>query len=243
MATEWWEEFFDGDWPAIHADMWTAEQTRSQADLVARLLGDPGPVLDVPCGEGRLSRELARRGFAVTGIDLSSELLEMAAAQADREGLEIEWVREDMREIDRPGQFSGAVCWWGSFGYFDDDGNNAFLRSMVGALAPGGRFVLDTPCLETILPRFERRGWQSAGDHFTLEERRYDPATGRIESEWTLVVDGRTSRRHSSFRLYSYSQLLGMLALAGFGRVEGIDPSTDEAFAFGSNALTLIATK
>lgn len=77
-------------------------------------------VLDLCCGIGRHSLELARRGFRVTGVDRNSEYLARAKAAAQQENLEIEWVQSDMREFRRAHAFDGCINLLTSFGYFED---------------------------------------------------------------------------------------------------------------------------
>src|SRR5882672_6968715 len=99
--SNWWEHFFHG----IALDFWRAavsvEQTRAEADFLQQQLQIPGAgkILDVPCGNGRLSLELASRGFDLTGVDLASEFIEEARAESAERGLRVDWFNRDMREL------------------------------------------------------------------------------------------------------------------------------------------------
>lgn len=66
-------------------------------------------VLDLCCGPGRHSLELARRGFKVTGVDRTKLYLDEAQRQAEAEGLKIEFVQDDMRAFCRPSTFDAAI--------------------------------------------------------------------------------------------------------------------------------------
>ena len=88
---EWWQDFFSGpvlDFVYKSKDL---ETTLDETYFIEESLGlGPGSsILDVPCGAGRISIELARRGYAVTGIDLSTELLELAQSKARELKLDI----------------------------------------------------------------------------------------------------------------------------------------------------------
>ena len=126
-------------------------------------------VLDVPCGTGRVGTRLAAAATTSSGVDITERFLEMARAAVT--------VRRaaDMRELPFDEEFDAAICMWGSFGYFDDAGNLAQARAAARALKPGGRYLIDTPELETICPRFRERDW--------------------------FEVEGTASSRSSSFRL------------------------------------------
>ena len=142
---EWWRDFFSG----LTVDMWqrvvSEEQNRQEADFIQRVLGlaPPSRLLDVPCGGGRLSLELARRGFQLTGIDYSKEFLKVARSISAERGLAIAWERRDMRDLPWRKKFEGVFCFGNSFGYLDDKGNADFLKSALTVLKPGGTFVLD----------------------------------------------------------------------------------------------------
>ena len=242
---EWWEEFFKGHWVDIHASFWTDAQTTSQADSIERLLAlEPGStVLDVPCGEGRIARQLAGRGYWVTGVDRSPTLLDLAKRTAAAAGLDITWEQRDMRDLPWDGSFDAVVCWWGSFGYFDEASNASFLEATARVLKPGGRLVLENHVVETVLPHFQFRSWDRAGDGFALTENQWDHSTGRIEGTWTLIVDDKQTVKKASIRLYTYAELVGLLRMAGFSKVRGVDPTTDAEFQLGATKLVLIADK
>ena len=79
-----------------------------------------GRILDLACGYGRIAVPLARRGFQVTGLDLSKPLLAIARERAAQAGVTVEWRRADMRDIpsEWSGQFDAVISIWNSFGYF-----------------------------------------------------------------------------------------------------------------------------
>lgn len=76
-----WEEFFDAHAPVYEDNIFT-KNTLPEMDLLIEELSLPpgGSILDVGCGTGRHSIELARRGYSVTGLDLSPEMLARPAA-------------------------------------------------------------------------------------------------------------------------------------------------------------------
>ena len=245
--TDWWREFFSG--PALDFVQHSRdeEQTNAEADYVQQALGLPldSKILDVPCGGGRLSLELASRGYRVTGVDISLPLLEDARVRADAQSLPISWEHGDMRDLPWRGEFDGAVCFWSSFGYFDEQGNADFLRAVSNALKPGARFLLDTPLVETRLPEMEAetKVWWKVGDLLALEDRRFDHVTSRVESEWTFVRDGQIEKKDLSLRLYTYRELCRLLDQAGFGNHQSYGSIDFEPFTLGATWLYLVTTK
>lgn len=237
VQSNWWESFFQG----VAVDMWlhalTPEHTSREAAALERTLGlAPGAeLLDVPCGAGRLSLELAAR-YRVTGVDLAPEFLRHAR-DADTEG-QVSWEQRDMRDLPWPGRFDCAFCYGNSFGYMDDDGNAQFLRAVAGALKPGGRFVLETPMvLESLLPNLKERPWFKADPVYLLVENDFDPAQSRLNTEYTFVSGGRVEVRRGSQRVYAYRQLIELMEAAGFA----VQP--DKAWTRASHTLTLVGTR
>ena len=84
--SNWFEDFFHG----VVNDLWrkcmSPEQTRAEADFLEQTFGSRSRLLDVPCGNGRHSLELARRGCRMTGLDISTDFIAEAKARDARYG-------------------------------------------------------------------------------------------------------------------------------------------------------------
>jgi ubiquinone/menaquinone biosynthesis C-methylase UbiE len=244
---EWWQDFFSGpvlDFVYKSRDL---EITLDETYFIEESLGlNPGSsILDVPCGAGRISIELARRGYQVTGIDINNELLKLAQGKARELKLDINWLEMDMRDLPWNEQFDGAVCFWSSFGYFNEADNTNFLQRVSRSLKTGASFILDTPLIETRLPEMEsqERVWWPVGELLALEERTFDHETSRIESEWTFIKDGQIEKKLLSQRLYTYLELVTMLEKAGFGNHKAYSSIDGEPFEMGSTWLYMNTTK
>ncbi len=150
-----------------------------------------------------------------------------------------------MRDLPRSAQFDAAFCFGNSFGYLDDAGNEAFLRSVVRTLPAGARFAIDYgQTAESIFPRgLEPRAEAEIGGFRCVEETRYDPLSGRVENIFEISRGGRTERKLASHRVYTVSQVARMLSGAGF-RVLGLFGSPrEEPFALGAQRLLVVAEK
>jgi SAM-dependent methyltransferase len=240
-VTEWWEALFDSPaWQAVQLGWESAEDAGDQVDRLERALRlEPGMrILDVPCGTGRIATRLASRGYEVVGIDRTERFLEEARARNDG----VRYERADMRDALPVGGFDAAVCFWGSFGYFDHDGDLAQAKAAAGALKPGGRFLIDTPSLETILPRFAERSWFEVEGTVVLEERVFHAGAGRVETTWTFLRDGERAEHPAWMRVYSLRELTDLLGEAGFTAFEAMDDDL-EPFALGAHRLWLVATR
>lgn len=229
----WYEEFFaSGDYVRYwlggeDTPLIPAERTeREVAFLVEALTLPPGaPVLDLACGHGRHAIPLARRGYAVTGVDLAEYHLDMARRRAAEAGVHVEWVRADMREIPRgmDGRFDAVISMFTAFGYFDSDGEDQrVLEGVCRALRPGGHLVLDVGNRERVMRQYRDKDWLERDGQVMLHERRFDFLTGRNHE--TLTVVERDGARHVTgfvVRMYSLAELAAMFQDAGL-RVERV---------------------
>jgi cyclopropane fatty-acyl-phospholipid synthase-like methyltransferase len=248
-VADWWGDFFeDPAWQGVQLgwDALEGERSAEQADKIVRALRlEPGiRVLDAPCGTGRIAIELAARGVTVTGIDLTRRFLEEGRTRAAERGVGVDLREGDLREpVAEAGSFDAVVCFWGSFGYFDDDGNRAQAEAAASALRPGGSYLIDLPVTESVYPQFRSRDWFEAVDTIVLSETAMQEGSGRMETTWTFLREGepRTFRR-SSVRLYSLHELTELLRGAGFSSFEARDDEL-EPFVLGSDRLWLVATK
>jgi SAM-dependent methyltransferase len=243
-ADDWYKTFFHG----LAVEMWlgatTAAGTADEAEFIRNQLGvAPGAkLLDVPCGGGRHARALAAMGFAVTGVDISSDFL--AAARADMGLLPIEFHQRDMTDLPWPNAFDGVYCFGNSFGYLRDADNVRFLQAVANALKPGARFILDYPVtLECLTSHFMTQRAHDFGDMHYERDGRYDPAAGRIIVEHSFTRNGVTEKGVVSQRAYTYREVCGMLSDAGFANVQGYGGMEREPFTLGSKRLIMVGTK
>lgn len=143
-----WEEFFDGHAPEYMDNVFT-KNTPAEVDFIIQELGlsKGNTILDMGCGTGRHSIELARRGYRMTGVDISSGMLAEAKKAADRAGVKVEWIHSDATEFKSQKKFDAALCLCeGAFGLLgaDDDPLEhelSILRSINQALKPEAKVI------------------------------------------------------------------------------------------------------
>lgn len=247
--SDWWQGFFQGGgpWSKIQSGGYAPERTSTECDSIQRALELPpgARVLDIPCGIGRHSVELARRGFRMTGVDFGEEFVAKARAAASDAHVNVEFFVGDMREFASKEPFDAAFCFFGSFGYFSDADDEKFARAVASSLRAGSRFVIDTHLTETLLPMFAERTWHWLGEPDAsprlLEERRWDIETGRVEGCWTLVEETGARSTKSSIRIYSFREIRDLLARAGFSKVRALDGATGGEFRVGARRALVVA--
>ena len=222
------------------------EQTRLEVDFLERVLRLQAGfrVLDVPCGLGRHSLELASRGYRLASVDLSPQMIEEGRAAAIDAGLEIEWRNADMRDLSWKSEFDAGFCFGNSFGYLDTEGTRGFLRAVSRALRPGSHFALDYGmAAECILPRFREREWAQVDDILFLEENRYDVAESCIETTYTFVRDGEATTQKGLHWVYTVREVREFLREAGFETQDLFGSAAGNRYQVGSPLLLVVARK
>ena len=218
----WFVDLFDEDYLRTLPFL-TPQATQSEAEFVIEAMGlSPGAqVLDIGCGYGRHAMELAARGFHVVGLDLSTPLLVRGGEEAMRRGLEINFVRGDMRELDFDAQFDGAYCMFSTFGYFDDETNKKTVSNIARALKPGGRVMIEILNRDYVIADLPTRVWWEGEGCVVLEEVELNYFSSRIQVNRSVVFDdGRQLEQEISVRAYSLHEVGKLMHAAGFRVLE-----------------------
>jgi cyclopropane fatty-acyl-phospholipid synthase-like methyltransferase len=209
-----WEEFFDGHAPEYMKNEFT-KNALAEVDFIIEELGltQGCSILDVGCGTGRHSVELARRGYRMTGIDISSGMLAEAKKAAEKAGVEVEWIQADAARFRPKTVFDAAVCLcegaFGLLGSSDDPLAHelAILRNVSKALRPNANVLF------TVLNglAFARKYNQQ-----DVESGRFDPIT----MTETCSVDYETKSGKKSMEVrergFVPTELVMMFRQAGF---------------------------
>ena len=208
-ARPWWETFFGPDYlkQYEHARVRTAEEVDGIEKILHLRKG--GRVLDLACGAGRHSIELAKRGYAVTGYDLSEDLLHQARVDAKRAKVKASFVRGDMRGLRFRGAFDAVINMFSSFGYFESvEDDRKVLEGVARALKPRGKFLLERFNRESLAYELPLQGWRVGADgSVVLQEDTFDVLRGRYDTR-QIVIDREGTREHrGSVRAYTLPEL------------------------------------
>lgn len=245
--TTWYED--DKFWELVSPIMFGEQCWKSTAPQITQLItllniAPPTQILDLCCGMGRHSLELARRGFKVTGVDRTAAYLDRASKEAEKEGLAIEFVRDDMRQFARPEAYGVVINLFTSFGYFENPAEDRrVLSNMAKSLAKGGRLVMEMMGKEILARIFRERDWREEGGVIWLEERKVSKDWSWIDCRWIML---RGTKRHEfriSHRLYSAAELSALLRECGFKQVEIHGNLAGGPYDHTAERLVVVATK
>lgn len=217
---------------AAHYDLIFADKPYAdEARFVAQLLREHGTrpdgrLLDVACGTGRHAVELAALGFAMTGVDISEELLSRARLNAKNHQAPVAFIARDMRCLDLDdGPFDAAICLFDSIGYaVTTEAILATLESVRKQLAPEGLFAaefLHAPAMLRYADPVRVRRWRTPadGELLRVSETYLDPVRGTYHVRYELLeLDGngrykREAEEHLS-RFFTVEEMRLLLQAA-----------------------------
>ena len=221
---QWYEELFTDYARTYDRELFT-QGTLQEVGFIEKEIRKNKRVriLDVGCGTGRHAIELARRGYDVTGLDLSPSQLERAKEKARAAGVKVRFVRKDARDFDFQGRFGLVIMLCeGGFPLMETDAMNyLILANCAKSLRKGGKFIFSTlnalyPLVSSLKKILNEGavGTRTSGITF-------DIATLRERSVLEVKDDhGKKKVLRCSERFYMPSELSWMLQTLGFRKVE-----------------------
>jgi len=229
VKSDWWRRVFNSLYLKTDGDVVEDDAiTRDEITSFLQILSTPPAdaiILDLCCGQGRHSLELARRGYKnVHGIDRSRYLIQKAKTRVRKEGLDIRFREGDARKIDYPADTFDIVLILGnSFGYFETVNDDLrVLKEVFRVLKPWGRILIDVADGAYIKSTYDPRSWEWIGDkYFVCRERSLSLDNQRLISREiiTHVEKGVIEDQFYAERLYDKEALTNLFSNAKFSDV------------------------
>ncbi len=243
-ALSWWRMHLEDDPRRPHS------QIKTQIDGVERFarLEPRSRVLDLGCGSGRRTIELARRGHRVVGLDPDERALSAARAAAKGEKLNIHFTKADTAAIPYRAEIDAVVCLDGSFGQSPTDRDDLrCLESARKALKPGGLLLIDSLNKEWLMRHFEPNFWEQGEEGkgaVVLDQITFDFETGRLNNRRVIVAaDGKRTPSFVSVRVYALTELKAQLERAGFVYRQSWGGFDGSAYGMESARVIVLAEK
>lgn len=214
---EWWEDYFDEIYLRLYKFLDNPERVKREANFIEKALElkRDMKILDLACGQGRHVIELAKRGYKITGFDYSDYLLKVAKERAEKENVEVEFIKGDMRNLPFENEFDAIYNMFTSFGYFSDSDNFKVIEGVSNSLKPGGRFLLDVFNLFYLIKNFQQEFWMLTENFICLEQNEFDPVRMRSRNLRILFEKGKEiDRREHEVRMYTPAELSFLFELA-----------------------------
>jgi SAM-dependent methyltransferase len=244
---EWFED--ESFWIDLYPFFFPEERfeaAREEVEKILKLLDFHGDsILDLACGPGRTALILAEKGLEVTGVDCTAFHLGKGRARAKDQGLEIEWVQEDIRHFTRPEAFDLVLNFCSSFGYFDDKGDDIkVLEKMFANLRGRGQCLIELAGKEVLARIFQPTFSQKLPNGNTLVRRHeiFDDWT-RIRNECLLIKEGTVKTFRFHHTIYSGQELRNLLEMVGFHEVHVYGSLDGEEYGTDAQRLIIVGRK
>ena len=217
-------------WTLDIQDLSWVESTGREIDFVLDALDLRGPerALDLACGFGRHSLELARRGYSVVGVDITAAYIDEARRRATEEGLDATFICADLRDVSFCGEFDLVLSLAdGAIGYLENEEENLRIFDVIAtAMKPEGKHLMAVCNAAHAREHFPRRHWERGGKSLSLADFAWREEDLRMVYAAYSFQYGRPLSKPdgqgsvSSIRLYTVEELRQILADRGMRVVE-----------------------
>jgi 2-polyprenyl-3-methyl-5-hydroxy-6-metoxy-1,4-benzoquinol methylase len=222
----WYEILFD-NYGLQYDNESFVHGTSGECDFIEKEIGNNKQyrILDIGCGTGRHSIELTKRGYQVTGIDLSESLLKRAKEKASEQKLKIDFLKHDARNLPFFSEFDLAIMICeGAFPLMEtDEMNYQILQNAAKSLKNNGKLIFTT--LNGLFPLFHSvkdfLAQAAKGDNASYDKNSFDLMTFRDHNITTFTDDSGNKRDlESNERYYVPSEITWLLKSLGFTKID-----------------------
>jgi SAM-dependent methyltransferase len=223
---QWYEELFK-DYAKKYDNESFAQGTSGECDFIEKEINYNTSlrIIDVGCGTGRHAVELVKRGYKVTGIDLSESQLKRAEEKAKALNLEIDFLKQDARNLPFEDEFDLAIMLCeGAFPLMEtDEMNFAILQNVTKALKTHAKFIFTT--LNGLFPLFNSVERFCAAAHkegdAVYKNNAFDLLTFRDHSITTVEDDfGNKKKLECNERYYVPSEITWLLKTLDYKKID-----------------------
>lgn len=223
------------------------ENTPHQCDFIEKVLElkKGSKILDLCCGHGRITNELASRGYNMTGLDINSYFLDIAKKNAGDNNQYINWIKSDMREIPFENEFDAALNMFTSFGFLGSDEEDEKVISAVNkAIKPHGKFLMEYVNKDFIIRRATAEDTRQINDGYVKIKRIYDHLKCSHHEYFDIYQNDKFIKSvETDFRFYAASELAAMFKRNGFKILNTYGDFDFVPLSFDSKGCIILAEK
>ena len=245
MKSEWFKDWFETE---EYLNVYQHRNETDAGDLVGLIIAsttlpESAEVMDMACGTGRHSILFAKKGFNVTAVDLSKNMIAAARKKAETEKLKINFILSDLRYFAHSGKFDLIINLFTSFGYFaTDDENFQIFKTAYEHLNNGGYFVLDFFNKHFIEQNLIQESREKIDNSEIIQKRKIEGL--RVIKEISILEKGQSKKYFESVRMFNKDELVDELIRIGFAIEKTFGDFHGNKFEqFSSPRIIIIARK
>lgn len=244
---EWWEDIYNRD---IYFRLYETEDTKLAAEEVEGVINllkiqPSAKILDLCCGYGRHSVELAKKGFKVVGVDISEKQIQHAIKRVKESNTDVIFQIKDARKLDFNEEFDFVINMFLSFGYFKSEKEDKdVLKGVFKALKPGGKFLMDFWNAEKEIRDLKPIITEKIKNISIVKEWKFDAANKRLN--WKNIVtfpDGQKESWKHSIKAYTVAEIKKLIEEAGLKFEKVYGSLKGEEYTSNSPAAIIVAVK
>lgn len=246
IPDNWYETFFRG----INCEMWekaiTPEWTNAEVAFVQDMMNLPAgaSILDMPCGTGRHSVMLARKGFKLTSVDISDEFISGLKKLVESERLPVNVMHANSLSVQLNSMYDGAFCLGNCFGYFGHEGMLAFIQKVAAALKTGARWIIHSGLMaESFLTKFIKAKTHELPGLTMHINNDYDEWNSCLLTTLTYTKAGKEEVHRFKHHVYTIAEVIRLLNSYHLKTIALYSSSDKETFYLGDAQVYLVAEK
>lgn len=252
IKNNWFEDFFNKDYLTLYSrkGIFSTKQAKKETDFVIKVLNLPknSKILDLACGHGRHTIRLVKKGYKLTGVDLSKTLLNSAKKFAKKEKVEARFIRNDMRKISFKNEFDAVINLFSSFGYFPQEKENLKVLKVINkSLKPRGKFLLDLLNKDRFFKQLPisklKKIWWKSRNNYILEDISFSKNKKFVNYLTIISPKGKIRNTYAFMRLYSLLEIKNELRKTGFKILKTYGDYQGNKFTLLSPRLIILAQK
>ena len=239
--------FFDGYYKDIWRHIFPEKTTLAEVDFIfeSSKLNTQSHLLDIMCGYGRHSLELAKRGVHVSAIDNLPDYINEIKEKATAQNLDIDCICADVLETQIDKKFDAVICMGNSLQFFNEEDTLRVLTNISDHIKPGGKFYINTWSLtEIAVKNIKEKSWSRIEDFLLISDCKILFYPTRMEMNTIIITDsGEREEKTGIDYIFSINEIEAMLNKTGFRLKEIYSIPGKKLFTVGEPRAYIVAEK
>ena len=238
--------FFSRGSPYLAHPLLTPQRTKTEIDFLLSKISipDAGFILDIGCGFGRHSIELAQRGYNLVGIDPSQTMIEAARLASKGLANMPQFIQVHAEDYQTDQRFDAVLCLFTTLGQIEgDQDNHRLVGQAANLLKPGGCFILEVPHREWVIKNLKTNEGFKSPEGSTAIERSYDPEGSMVTEIFTIETPTESRVFLLRYCIFDVAELDNLIKSSGLITLNTYGGYQDVPLDVDSPTVVILAAK